>query len=167
MHFLNNKYIEKQHKWFEYGQISGAWAGDWNMPHYQLFCKFWWSNLVVFRQVDKEWWRQTPLYSSLCSVAGGCYSRLTALSDAESSSVEPQYYSTYGELHIRFSNIPTLKSICNLLREEMVWSGKIVCLDWIILKKSKQNSNRWRGNMKKYQDTHLISHESVTRDLVP
>ncbi len=33
-----------------------------------------------------------------------------ALSDAESSSVEPRYYSTYRELQIRISSIPTLKS---------------------------------------------------------
>jgi hypothetical protein len=41
---------------------------------------------------------------------GGCDSRLTALSDAERSSVEPQYYSTYRELQLRISTTPTLKS---------------------------------------------------------
>ncbi len=37
-------------------------------------------------------------------------SRLTALSDAKRSSVEPQYYSTYRELQLRISTIPTFKS---------------------------------------------------------
>ena len=33
-----------------------------------------------------------------------------ALSDADGSSVEPRYYSTYRELQLRISTIPTLKS---------------------------------------------------------
>ena len=30
-HFLNNKYKDNQHKYFEYGLTSGAWAGNRNM----------------------------------------------------------------------------------------------------------------------------------------
>jgi len=56
---------------------------------------------------------------------GGCDSRLTALSDAERSSVEPQYYSTYRELQLRISTIPTLKST------EVV--GNLLAACWLLV----------------------------------
>jgi len=56
---------------------------------------------------------------------GGCDSRLTALSDAESSSVEPWYYSTFRELQLRISTIPTLKST------EVV--GNLLAACWLLV----------------------------------
>ena len=54
--FSNNKYKENQHKYFEYGLISGAWAGDWNMPHYQLFhgtYKHVQSSIIIIEDIIK------------------------------------------------------------------------------------------------------------------
>jgi hypothetical protein len=56
---------------------------------------------------------------------GGCDSRPTALSDAESSSVEPWYYSTYRELPLRISTIPMLKST------EVV--GNLLAACWLLV----------------------------------
>jgi len=56
---------------------------------------------------------------------GGCDSGLTALSDAKRSSVEPQYYSTYRELQLRISTIPTIKST------EVV--GNLLAACWLLV----------------------------------
>jgi len=36
-----NKYVNNQHKKVEYGLTSGAWAGDWNVPHYGTYDNLW------------------------------------------------------------------------------------------------------------------------------
>ena len=83
------------------------------------------SSIPGMRQLATSLLELTPVSARACATRSAesvaptpawltiifsCDSRLTALSDAERSSVEPQYYSTYRELQLRISTIPTLKS---------------------------------------------------------
>jgi len=69
-------------------------------------------------------------------------SRLTALSDAKRSSVEPQYYSTYRELQLRilyYSYVKKHRSCWELVRSLLATCSKV--LVWEILNCYRTHSN--------------------------